>query len=377
MTSTKIRLGIIGGGSGSMIGDIHRLSALHTGKFELVAGALSSSKVRADASATAAGIPLDRSYGHYEDMARAEAARTDGVEAVAILTPNALHAPVAQAFLEHGVHIICEKPMTGTLPQADALVDAVNAANVAFILTHSYTAFAMVRRARELIRAGELGELRTIHSAYLQAGRIAYDQDPNARNWHLDPAMSGIAGSLGDVGSHAFHMMTWLTGLTVESLAADLSAFGLHNKLDNDGTVLLRFKGGAKGNLTYSQMAIGKDNGFSFYLYGSKGGLAWSVEQPNELRFTRAGKATEILTPDADELAQDAHWEKTGFGPFAPYASAFTRLYEDAASQINARKSGITPPAMLAPGLAEGHTVMRFIEASVKSSASGSSWMHL
>lgn len=360
-----------------MIGDIHRLSALQTGKFEIVAGALSSNKERADASATAAGIPLDRSYGHYEDMAKAEAARADGVEAVAILTPNALHAPVAHAFLKHGAHIICEKPMTGDLPQADALAKAVADAGTAFIVTHSYTAFSMVRRARELIRAGELGDMRTIHSAYLQAGRIGYEQDPDASNWHLDPALSGIAGTLADVGSHAFHMTTWLTGLELESVAADLSAFGIHNKLDNDGNALLRFKGGAKGNLSFSQMAIGKDNGFSFFLYGSKASLAWSVETPNELHFTRAGQPTEILAPDAAAIAEDAHWEAMGFGPFAPYASAFRRLYDEAADQINARKAGVTPPTMLAPDIAEGHAVMRFIDAAVKSSSNGSTWVHL
>lgn len=375
MAQHKIRLGIIGGGAGSMIGDIHRLSALHTGRFEVVAGALSSSKERADASAAKAGIPLDRSYGHYEDMASAEAARADGVEAVAILTPNALHAPVAQAFLKHGVHIICEKPMTGDLPQADALAAAVTAAGVAFIVTHSYTALTMVRRAREIIRSGALGDLRTIHSSYMQDGHVALERDPASTNWHLDPARSGIAGSLADIGSHAFHIATWLTGLELDAVAADLSALGVHKRLDNDGNALLRFKGGAKGNLSFSQMAVGKGNGLSFFLYGSKGSLGWSVETPNELRFTLAGKSTEILTPAADDLAQDAHWEKMGFGPYAPYASAFTRLYDDAAEQIIARRDGRTLPPMLAPSLAEGHAVMRFVDAAVRSSANGATWV--
>lgn len=377
MPVQKIRLGIIGGGAGSMIGDIHRLAALHTEQFEVVAGALSSNKARADVSAEKAGIPLNRSYGHYEDMANAEAARTDGVEAVAILTPNALHAPIAQAFLKNGVHIICEKPMTGDLPQADALAKAVSDKGVAFIVTHSYTAMSMVRRARELIRTGELGDIRVIHSVYLQDGRIAYEGDANASNWHLDPASSGIAGTLADVGSHAFHMTTWLTGLELTSLAADLSAFGIHNKLDNDGNALLRFKGGAKGTVSFSQMAIGQANSFEFFVYGSKASLRWSVDAPNELHFTRAGQPTETLTPSPDDLAQDAHWEQIGFGPFAPYATAFTRLYQDAAAQINARKQGTTPPTMLAPSLAEGHNVMRFIDAAVKSSANGGRWIKL
>lgn len=376
MALQKIRLGMVGGGKGSMIGDIHRIGAAHSGSFELVAGALSSTKDRSDASAAAVGIAADRSYGSFEEMAAAEAACADGIEAVAILTPNALHAPAVEAFARHGVHIICEKPMTGDLAQAQSLAATVTAANVAFVLAHSYTAFAMVRRAREIIAAGALGDIRTIHSSYLQDGRVAYDNDAGATNWHLDPAMSGIAGTLGDIGSHAFHITTWLTGLELEAVAADLSAFGIHNKLDNDGNALLRFKGGAKGNLSCSQMAIGKGNGFTFFIYGSKASLGWSVERPNELYLTPAGQPTEVLTPDDTERAELAHFEAQGFGTFAPYASAFARLYTDAATLIRARQLGkaATTPA---PDLAQGLAVMQFIDAAVRSSANGASWVTL
>ena len=370
MPVQKIRLGMVGGGKGSMIGDIHRIGAARSGSFELVAGALSSTKERSDASAAAAGIAPERSYASFDEMAAAEAARPDGIEAVAILTPNALHAPAVEAFARNGVHIICEKPMTGDLAQAQSVAATVTAANVAFVLAHSYTAFAMVRRAREIIAAGTLGDIRTIHSSYLQDGRVAYDNDPAATNWHLDPASSGIAGTLADVGSHAFHITTWLTGLTLEAVSADLSAFGIHNKLDNDGNALLRFKGGAKGNLSCSQMAIGKGNGFAFFIYGSKASLGWSVENPNQLHLTLAGKASETLTPDAAELAELAHFEAQGFGTFAPYASAFARLYTDAASLI--RGQSITTPA---PDLAQGLAVMQFIDAAVRSSANGASWV--
>tara|TARA_R110000868_G_scaffold112541_5_gene303069 strand:+ start:135 stop:1265 length:1131 start_codon:yes stop_codon:yes gene_type:complete len=376
MPAQKIRLGMVGGGKGSMIGDIHRIGAHRSGNFELVAGALSSTKERSDASAAAAGIAPDRSYASFSEMAAAEAARPDGIEAVAILTPNALHAPAVEAFARNGVHIICEKPMTGDFAQAQSVAATVTAANVAFVLAHSYTAFAMVRRAREIIAAGTLGDIRTIHSSYLQDGRVAYDNDPAATNWHLDPASSGIAGTLADVGSHAFHITTWLTGLTLEAVAADLSAFGIHNKLDNDGNALLRFKGGAKGNLSCSQMAIGKGNGFVFFIYGSKASLAWSVERPNDLHLTRAGQPTETLTPDAAELAELAHFEAQGFGTFAPYASAFARLYTDAATLIRARAEGksVTTPA---PDLAQGLAVMQFIDAAVRSSANGANWVTL
>ncbi len=379
MTERKIRLGLVGGGKGSMIGDIHRHGAARSDKFELVAGALSSTKARADASAQAVGIPLDRSYAHIDEMVTAEATRADGIQAVAILTPNALHAPAIKAFAQHGIHIICEKPITGSLPEALEVATAVSAANIAFTLAHSYTAFAMVRRARALIRSGTLGDIRVIHSAYLQDGRVAFDADPASTNWHLDPAMSGISGTLGDIGSHAFHMTTWLTGLPLVAVAADLSAFGTHDRLDNDGSALLRFAGGAKGTLSFSQMAIGKAHGFSFFIYGSKGSLAWSVEQPNELLSTQAGAATEVLTPDAAEQAEDAHWEKMGFGSFAPYASAFTRLYKDAAERIEAKQQGRAPAASahLAPDLNEGLAVMTFIDAAVRSSKAKASWITL
>lgn len=370
---------MVGGGKGSMIGDIHRIGAAHSGGFELVAGALSSTRERSDASAAAAGIAADRSYASFDEMAAAEAARPDGIEAVAILTPNALHAPAAKAFASRGVHIICEKPMTGNLAEAHALSATVTKADVAFVLAHSYTAFAMVRRAREIIAAGTLGDIRTIHSSYLQDGRVAYDNDAGATNWHLDPAKSGIAGTLGDVGSHAFHITTWLTGLQLEAVAADLSAFGIHNKLDNDGNALLRFKGGAKGNLSCSQMAIGTGNGFTFFIYGSKASLGWSVERPNDLHLTLAGTPTQTLTPDAAELAELAHFEAQGFGGFAPYASAFTRLYKDAAERIKAAQQGRAPAAsaLLAPDLEDGLAVMKFIDAAIRSSKAEASWITL
>jgi len=379
MPAQKIRLGIIGGGKGSMIGDIHRMGALRSGAFEIVAGALSSTKERADASATAAGIPLDRSYGSFLDMAEAEAARADGIEAVAILTPNALHAPAIHAFARNGVHIICEKPMTGDLPQATSVADAVNAAGIAFIVAHSYSAFAMPRRARALIAEGMLGDIRTVHVAYLQDGRVALEhgQASPATHWHLDPAKSGISGTLADVGSHAAHMATWLTGLTIEEVCADLSALGPHNLLDNDGNALLRFKGGAKGTLAASQLAIGKANGFGFYLFGTLGSLTWSVETPNELHFAQFGKAPEVLSPDEAERTEDAHWETMGFGPFAPYASAFTRLYTEAAERINAKKEGRAAKPDFAPDLKQGLDVMKFINAAVRSSANGSVWVKL
>lgn len=379
MTEHKIRLGMVGGGNGSMMGDMHRLASARNGHFEFVAGALSSTKARADESAKRAGLAPERSYASFEEMAAAEAARPDGVEAVAILTPNHLHAPVARAFMQHGVHIICEKPMTANRAEAEDLATLAAARDTIFLVTHSYTAFPMVRRAGEIARSGALGEIRSVRASYLQ-GWMADLEHAGATpqsNWHFDPARSGIAGTLADVGSHAFHIATYVTGLELEAVAADLSTFGSFSALDNDGSALLRFKGGAKGSLACSQLAAGNANAFNLAVYGSTGSLRWSVETPNELHLAMVGKPPEILTPADMEQSELAWWGEKGFTGFESYFAAFARLYADAAELIGARKAGRAPNAYaaLAPTITDGLSVMRFIDAAVRSSKANAAWI--
>ena len=380
MTGRRLRLGMVGGGIGSMIGDMHRLTSAQAG-FDLVAGALSSTKERAAESAARAGIAPDRSYADFAEMAEKEAAREDGVEAVAILTPNHLHVAAARAFMEKGVHIVCEKPMAGALAEAEEAARLAEERNLAFVVTHSYTAMPMVRRAREIVRAGALGDIRAVRSTYLQGWMNALEQagaTPQS-NWHFDPARSGIAGTLADVGSHAFQIGTCLTGLEVEEVAADLSAFGSFSALDNDGSVLIRYRGGAKGSVICSQLVAGQENGFSFIVYGTKGSLEWSVGRPEELRFSPVGEATQVLSPGETEAAAIAEWTPLGMKGYESYFAAFTRLYRDAAELIRAKQDGRAPAAFarLAPTAADGLNVMRFVDAAVRSSAANAAWTKL
>lgn len=380
MTARKLRLGMVGGGIGSMIGDMHQLSSAAAG-FELVAGALSSTKARADESAAKAGIAPERSYATFAEMAAAEAARDDSIEAVAILTPNHLHAPAARAFMERGIHILCEKPMTANLAEAKELVALAEARDVAFIVAHSYTGFAMVRRAREIARSGALGEIRAVRSTYLQGwmGPLEAAGATPPSNWHFDPARSGIAGTLSDIGSHAFFMGVYVTGLELAEVAAELTSFGSFSALDNDATVLLRFASGAKGAVDCSQIAAGHDNGFGFGIYGEKASLRWTVERPQELHFAAVGEKPQVLVPNEAEMAAMAHWTAQGFGGFESYFAAFTRLYADMAELIAAKRERRAPAewAQLAPSVHDGRDVMRFIDAAVRSSAANASWTKL
>lgn len=362
---------------GSMIGDMHRLAPTHAG-FELVAGALSSTKARADESAAKAGIAPERSYATFADMAAREAEREDGIEAVAILTPNHLHAPAARAFMEKGVHVVCEKPLTANLAEAKELAALADARDVAFIVTHSYTGFPMVRRAREIARAGTIGAVRSIRTTYLQGwmGPLETAGATPQSNWHFDPERSGIAGTLSDVGSHAYFMGTYVTGLELDEVAAELTRFGSFSALDNDATVLLRYAGGARGVVACTQIAAGHDNGFGFDIAGEKGSLRWTVERPQELQFALVGQRPETLVPDAQEMAAMAHWTAQGFGGFESYFAAFTRLYGDMAELVAAKRERRAPAewALLAPSVKDGCEVMRFIDAAVRSSAANAAW---
>lgn len=379
MPEHKIRLGMVGGGNGSMMGDMHRIASARNGNFQFVAGALSSTKTRADESAKRAGLAPERSYASFEEMAAAEAARADGVEAVAILTPNHLHALAARAFMERGVHIICEKPMTATREEAEDLARLAAAGNAIFLVAHSYTGFPMVRRAREIVRAGALGDIRSVRTSYFQnwMADLEHAGATPETVWRTDPARSGIAGTLSDIGSHAFHIGAYVTGLELDAVAADLSAFGTLNALDNDASLLLRFKGGAKGSLWCSQIAAGDGNGLSLAVHGAKGALRWSVETPNELHLALVGKKPEVLTLDEDEAAEHSFWTAQGYKGFEAYFASFARLYADAAELIAARKAGRAPDAYaaLSPGMEDGLAVMRFIDAAVRSSKANAAWM--
>ena len=275
---SRIRLGMVGGGNDAFIGGVHRIASRIDDRYQLVAGALSSTPEKSRASGEALG--LERIYGDFQEMAEAEAGRDDGIEAVSIVTPNHVHCAAAVAFLERGIHVICDKPLTSTLEDAHTLVAAAEKSDALFILTHNYTGYPMVRQARDMVAAGDIGRVRVVQVEYPQDW-LTVEQDFKQALWRTDPNQSGAGGSTGDIGTHAFNLAHFITGLEVESLAADIQAFVPGRQVDDNAHVLLRYAGGARGMLWSSQVAPGNENALRIRVYGEKGGLEWAQEDPN------------------------------------------------------------------------------------------------
>jgi predicted dehydrogenase len=376
----RIRLGMVGGGRGAFIGGVHRMAARLDDRYELVAGALSSDAARAAASAAELHLAPQRSYADYADMARREAAREDGIDVVAIVTPNHLHGRIASAFLDAGIDVICDKPMTTTLAEALALVAKVRDTQRLFALTHNYSGYPMVRQAREMVAAGELGELRVIQAEYPQDW-LSTDLEATGQKqaaWRVDPAQAGAGGSLGDIGSHAEHLARFISGLELAQVSADLKTFIPGRRLDDNCHVLLRYTNGARGMLWSSQVAPGNENALRVRVYGSKAGLAFSQEHPNELWFTPLGGRPHLLTRGgAGAGAAAARATRIPAGHPEGYLEGFAQLYRDVAEQIQARWEQ-RPPDPLAcwvPTAEDGARGMKFIEAVVESSRADGRWV--
>ncbi|WGS50665.1 Gfo/Idh/MocA family oxidoreductase [Paraburkholderia sp. D15] len=380
MQQRKLRLGMVGGGQGAFIGAVHRIAARLDDRFELVAGALSSDPRRAQASAAEAGIA--RSYTDWHEMARTESARDDGIDAVAIVTPNHLHAPVATAFLEAGIHVICDKPLAISLAEGEALAKLAREKNRLFALTHTYSGYPMVRHARELIEAGKLGEVRVVQVEYAQdwlAEPIETSGTNKQAGWRTDPALAGPAGCLGDIGTHAYHLAAFVTGITPSSLAAEVHTFVPGRRIDDHVQAMLRYANGARGMLWASQVASGAENALRLRVYGTKGSLAFDQEQPNELWFTPLGGASERLTRGRLNSAVAAHATRVPAGHPEGYLEAFAQLYKDAALQIEALDAGRAPPAEsgLLTTVDDGVAGLRFIDAMLASSAANGQWREI
>ena len=377
----RIRLGMVGGGQGAFIGGVHRIAARIDDRFELVAGALSSTPEKALASAAEIGLDPERSYGSYVEMAATEAEREDGIEAVAIVTPNHMHFPVAKTFLEVGIHVICDKPMTTTLAEAQELAEIAAASGKIFVLTHNYTGYPMIRQARAMVAAGDLGTIRMVHAEYIQDWLADRAEDTGSKQagWRVDPAKAGAGGSIGDIGTHAHNLACFVTGLKVERLSADLSSFVEGRELDDNANMLLRFAGGAKGMLWASQVAVGNENGLSLRVYGDKGGLEWRQEEPNRLWFTPLGEPKRLLTRGgAGANAAAAAVSRIPAGHPEGYLEGFATIYAEAAELIHASDAGEAPPDGLAlPTLADGIDGLAFIEACVASSQNDGAWTAL
>ncbi|MZR12906.1 gfo/Idh/MocA family oxidoreductase [Maritimibacter sp. DP07] len=375
-----IRLGMIGGGQGAMIGGVHRVAARLDGHFELVAGALSSTEEKARASAAEVGIAPDRTYADYAEMAAREAARTDGIEAVAVVVPNHMHLPVARAFLAQGIHVICDKPLTGTLADAQALKAAAEASEALFILTHNYSGYPMVREAQARVARGDLGDIRVVQVQYAQDWLAEDPGDGNKQAaWRTDPARSGAGGATGDIGTHAWQLMRFVTGLSPTALAADLQAFVPGRTLDDNAHVMMRFDGGARGMLWCSQVAAGEENALSLRVYGTKAGIEWRQEEPNVLRVTPLGGTRQFVTR-ASRATTEGSRRLTRIPPGHPegFLEAFANIYGEAAQAIRAARTGAPwPEGVTFPTVADGVEGVAFVEACVRSSRGDAAWVAL
>ena len=385
-TGRRIRLGMVGGGNDAFIGGVHRIAARIDDRYELVAGALSSTPERAHASAEAIG--LARSYDDFLQMARKEARRKDGIEAVSIVTPNHVHFAAAREFLQRGIHVICDKPLTSTLADARRLVKAAEKARertgTLFVLTHNYTGYPMVRQARHMVAEGAIGRVRVVQVEYPQDWLAVEQPDIKQAQWRTDPERSGAGGSTGDIGTHAFNLACFVTGLEVASLAADLDAFVDGRQVDDNAHVMLRFAspdGGAaaKGMLWSSQVAPGNENALRLRVYGEKGGLEWSQEDPNYLWHTPFGEPKRLITRSGAG-AGEAAARITRIPPGHPegYLEGFANIYSEAAEAILAARNGEgVPDGVVFPTVLDGLNGLRFVDACVRSSKRNAAWVAL
>jgi predicted dehydrogenase len=375
----RIRLGMVGGGIDAFIGGVHRIAARLDDKFELVAGALSSTPERSLKSGAALGLNPTRTYGDFKEMAAAEARLKDGIEAVAIVTPNHMHYPVAREFLQRGIHVSCDKPLTSTLADAKKLAKLAERSDALFVLTHNYTGYPMVRHARELVRSGEIGEIRVVHVEYVQDWLAEPIEQTGQKQavWRTDPERSGAGGATGDIGTHAYNLAEFVTGLALEALAADVHTFVRGRKLDDNAHVLLRYEGGAKGMLWCSQVAVGQENGLKLRVYGTKGGLEWAQEDPNYLYWSKLGEPRRRITRSGAGAGADAaRVTRIPSGHPEGYLEAFANLYSEAAAAIVAKKAGKRVDSKIVyPSVDDGMRGVAFVEACVASSRRNGAWV--
>jgi predicted dehydrogenase len=375
----RIRLGMVGGGEGAFIGAVHRIAARLDDHYELLAGALSSTPEKALRSAQALG--LARAYPDYRTMAREEAARPDGIEAVSIVTPNDQHAPAAEAFLEAGIHVICDKPVTTTLAEARNLRALARARGRVLAVTYNYSGYPMVRHARRLVREGALGTLRVVQVEYPQDWLTEPLESSGQKQaaWRTDPARAGAGGCIGDIGTHAYQLAAFVSGLRTQSLCAELSTFVPGRALDDNVQVMLRFQGGARGLLWASQVAPGNENGLRLRLFGDKGGLEWRQEHPNQLHWSPFGQPTQIVSRGTGAANADAaRVTRLPSGHPEGYLEGFATVYAEIAQALRAARDGSAVAAdVLFPTIEDGVHGMAFIEAAVRSSSQGGQWVEV
>jgi predicted dehydrogenase len=377
---SRLRVGMVGGGRSAFIGAVHRFAIRLDDQIVLVAGALSADPANAAASAADLGIAPDRAYADWREMARAEAARPDGIEAVVIVTPNHLHGPVATAFLEAGIDVICDKPLAMDVPEAEALVTLTRARGRRLLVTLNNTGYAMVRQAREMVAAGELGRLFAVHASYLQdwLTKPIDAEGHKQAAWRTDPARAGQSAVLADIGVHAYSLACFTSGLVADAVSAELFTAVPGRRLDDNAHLLVRWSDGVRGTLVASQTSPGHYNDLSVRLYGDRAGLEWHAGRSEELRFTPYGEPTRtIFRGGAGGTAASHAVSRMPVAHPEGYIEAFANLYRDAATVLRAHRSGAAPdPAIAAqvPDVEDGALGVRFVAAAVESSAAGGAW---
>jgi predicted dehydrogenase len=375
LVGRRLRGGIVGGGRGAFIGAIHRIAAELDGQALVVAGAMSSDPATAQLSAK--DWLLERSYSSYEEMARAEAERADGIDFVIVATPNDLHVPVAHAFLKAGIHVICDKPLARTLAEAKPLVRVLADSGCLFALTQVYTGYPMVREARHMVADQQLGRIRKVLVEYQQDWLMQplETSGPKQASWRTDPARAGIGGCLGDIGTHAANLLEFVCKTSIDSLCADLTSWVEGRRLDDDAHVLLRLSNGAKGVLVCSQVACGEANNLNIRLYGTEGGLEWHQEEPNVLLHKPVGAPMRTLRAGADYLSVfSSSISRTPAGHPEGYIEAFATIYRAFLNDIR-RRAGGEPVHGDYPSMADGLAGLRFVTQAVKSGQLGGQWV--
>lgn len=369
----KLRMGMVGGGEGAFIGGVHRMAANLDGQMELVAGCFSSDAEKSQRSGEALYLDPGRVYGTYAEMAEKEAAlpETERIDFVSIVVRNDLHFAVAKTFLEGGFHVICDKPMTHSLEEALELREVVRASGKVFVLTHNYTGYPMVKEAREQVRSGNLGKLLKVVVEYPQGYAVGAVSEGEGKisNWRADPSVAGISNCMGDIGTHAFNLARYISGLELEALCSDLTTFIPGRELDDDGNVLLRFKDGAKGILYASQISNGDENNLNIRLYGTRASLEWRQEDPNDLVIKAVNEPRRVHRRGNDYLSKQAQaFTRLPFGHPEAFIEAFANIYLEAGRAIRDAITGIDGGPYDFPGVEEGVEGMRFIRSVVESS---------
>ena len=377
--AARLRYGLVGGGPGSFIATVHRMSIAMTGAAELTAGCFSRDYEKTKAVAATLGVDSERAYRTFADMAEMEAQRPDKIDFVVVASPNDTHYEASKMFLEKGFHVSCDKPLVFTVEQAMDLVKAADAAKREFLVTYAYTGYPMVRQAREMVKAGELGALRVVVAEYPQDWLAGKAEDTGSKQalWRTDPKFAGVSCCVGDIGTHIENMVHFVTELEIESLAAQLDTFVEGRKLDDNAFIWLKYKGGARGSYWPSQVAIGRENGLAFRVYGTKGALEWEQENPNVLKFALKGEPVRLLTRGNGYLADHAkRWTRMPTGHTEGLFEAWANIYESFCNTIkNKAAGGRQHPYEIFPTVEDGARGVKFVNDCVKSSRDGAAWV--